>query len=71
MLSSEFELPVERLRPEQSLHELGIDSLAAIEFMFEIEDRFSITLDERSDVSTVSDIAVLVEAAMQRQAQPA
>ena len=71
MLSSEFELPVEQLRPEQSLEELGIDSLAAIEFMFEIEDKFSITFDERSQVTTVSDIAVLVDAAMQGQAHPA
>jgi acyl carrier protein len=71
MLSSAFELPMEQLRPEQSLEELGIDSLAAIEFIFEIEDKFSITVDERSQVTTVNDIAVLVEAAMNRQAHPA
>ena len=71
MLSSAFELPMERLRPEQSLEELGIDSLAAIEFIFELEDRFSITVDERSQVTTVNDIALLVDAAMHRQAHPA
>ena len=68
MLSNQFELPVEKLRPEQSLEELGIDSLAAIEFIFEIEDRYSITVDERPQVSTVGDIALLVDAAMRRQA---
>lgn len=71
MLSTAFELPMERLRPEQSLEELGIDSLAAIEFIFEIEDRFSITVAERPRVATVNDIAVLVDAAMGRQAEPA
>jgi acyl carrier protein len=71
MLSNQFELPLERLRPEQSLEELGIDSLAAIEFIFEIEDKYSITVDERPQVSTVSDIALLVDAAMRRQAEPA
>jgi len=71
MLSSTFELPMERLQPEQSLEELGIDSLAAIEFIFEIEDRFSITVAERPQVATVSDIAALVDAAMETQAHPA
>ena len=71
MLSTAFELPIERLQPEQSLDELGIDSLAAIEFIFEIEDRFSITVAERPQVATINDIAVLVDAAMGRQPQPA
>ncbi len=71
MLSSTFELPMERLQPEQSLDELGIDSLAAIEFIFEVEDKFSITVAERPQVATVKDIAVLVDAAMETQAHPA
>jgi acyl carrier protein len=73
MLSSQFDLPLERLRPEQSLEDLGIDSLAAIEFMFDLEDTFSIALpDERTPpVATISDIALLVDAAIQAQAHPA
>jgi acyl carrier protein len=71
MLSSTFELPMERLQPEQSLEELGIDSLSAIEFIFEVEDKFAITVAERPQVATVNDIAVLVDAAMETQAHPA
>jgi len=72
MLSMEFDLPMERLQPGQSLEELGIDSLATIEFIFALEDKFSITLsDERTPVTTVNDIAALVDAVIQGQAQPA
>ena len=72
MLSREFDLPMDKLRPEQSLEELGIDSLATIEFIFELEDTFAITLsDERTPVTTVNDIAALVDAVIQGQAHPA
>ena len=69
MLSKEYDLPMDRLGPEQSLADLGIDSLTTIEFMFKLEDKFSIRLsEERGDLSTVNDIAVLVDAVLQREA---
>jgi acyl carrier protein len=68
MLSKEYDLPLERLGPEQPLADLGIDSLTTIEFMFKLEDKFSIRLsEERGDLSTVNDIAVLVDAVLQRE----
>ena len=36
MLSKEYDLPMERLAPDQSLADLGIDSLTTIEFMFKL-----------------------------------
>jgi len=69
MLSKEYDLPMERLGPGQSLADLGIDSLTTIEFMFKLEDKFSIRLsEERGDLNTVNDIAVLVDAVLQRKA---
>ena len=69
MLSKEYDLPMERLGPEQALADLGIDSLTTIEFMFKLEDAFSIRLsEERGNLSTVNDIAVLVDAVLQRKA---
>lgn len=41
MLAKEYGLPLEKLGPEQSLVELGIDSLTTIEFMYKLEDEFS------------------------------
>ena len=58
---------MERLAPDQSLADLGIDSLTTIEFMFKLEDKFSIRLsEERGNLTTVNDIAVLVDAVLQR-----
>jgi acyl carrier protein len=69
MLSEEYGLPIERLAPQQSLADLGIDSLTTIEFMFKLEDAFSIRLsEERGDLNTVNDIATLVNNVVQRTA---
>ena len=58
---------MERLAPDQSLADLGIDSLTTIEFMFKLEDKFSIRLsEERGNLTTVNDIAVLVDAVLRR-----
>lgn len=69
MLSQEYDLPLDRLNPEQSLAELGIDSLTTIEFMFKLEDEFSISLsEERGSFRTVRDISILVDAVRQKNA---
>ena len=69
MLSKEYDLPMERLGPDQPLADLGIDSLTTIEFMFKLEDTFAIRLsEERGDLTTVNDIAVLVDTVLNRNA---
>ncbi|MEO8008592.1 MAG: phosphopantetheine-binding protein [Betaproteobacteria bacterium] len=68
MLCKEYGLPMDRLGPGQFLADLGIDSLTTIEFMFKLEDKFLIRLsEERGDLTTVNDIAVLVDAVLQRE----
>ena len=71
MLSSEYEIPMDKLGPGQALAELGIDSLTTIEFMFKLEDEFSISLaEERGALTTVRDIAVLVDEVRNKQGRP-
>ena len=71
MLAKEYGIPLERLDPEQPLADLGIDSLTTIEFMFKLEDEFSISLsEERGNLSTVRDIADLVDAVRHKTAGP-
>jgi acyl carrier protein len=58
LLKSEFDLTAEQVAPESTLADLGIDSLATLEFLFKLEEHF--TLDLNSDptpVETVADIA--------------
>ena len=72
MLADQYQLAPERLGPDQLLADLGIDSLSTIEFMFTLEDEFSIRLaDERGALVTVNDIAVLVDAVLQKKTTPA
>jgi len=72
MLAKEYGIPLERLDPEQPLADLGIDSLTTIEFMFKLEDEFSISLaEERGTLSTVRDIPNLVDAVPHKTAGPA
>lgn len=72
MLASEYDIPMDKLAPEQALAELGIDSLTTIEFMFKLEDEFAISLaEERGDLKTVRDIATLVEGVRAKQGRPA
>jgi len=68
MLAKEYHLPTDRLGPEQALADLGIDSLTTIEFMFKLEDEFSISLsEERGTLSTIRDIANLVDAVRRKR----
>lgn len=48
MLVEEFGLQPEQLTPDATLASLGLDSLAVVEFMFQIEERFKISLPEVS-----------------------
>lgn len=62
LLRERFDLGAEQLVPDRPLEELGIDSLAAIELLFDLEQEFDITFsDERSPIRTICDVAVMVE----------
>ena len=62
MLVEEFGLPAGQVRAETKLTDLGIDSLATIEFIFLLEDRFNLKFGgDPAAVDTVGDIASEVD----------
>lgn len=64
MMVSSFGLVPDTVTPDALLESLGVDSLAAIEFMFELEEKFKINLsEERAPIKTVQDVIDLVEKA--------
>ncbi|KXW55624.1 phosphopantetheine-binding protein [Ferrovum sp. PN-J185] len=68
MLVEEFGLTPEQVQPDSQLDELGVDSLATVEFMFMLEDRFKLKMSgEPVPIKTVGDIAKEVDAAMEKQ----
>ncbi|HEY5291373.1 MAG TPA: acyl carrier protein [Burkholderiales bacterium] len=72
LLQAHFSLAPEQVHADTPLADLGIDSLAAIEFMFELENQFKVSLsDERTELVTVADIVAVVEHAFSSASKPA
>lgn len=63
----EFSLDAAKLDPNAPLDQVGIDSLAFIEFMFKVEDQFGlkVTDDELRGVKCFADLEKLLGAALQ------
>ena len=58
MLAEELEREESDIRPDTPLNALGVDSLAQVELMFDLEEKFDIRFgDERPPLNVVQDIA--------------
>ena len=69
LLAQKFELKRDQLQPQSQLEGLGLDSLAIIEFMFNVEDEFKIKMpEERIEIRTVQDIVDTVDRLVSMQA---
>jgi len=70
LLVSQLSLPEDKVRPDADLrHDLGLDSFAAVELAFAVEEQYGIKVadDELAAIKTVGD---LVEAVRRRVAPP-
>ncbi len=57
-----FGISEEKLLPDATLESLGLDSLAIIEFMFQIEDKFGIQIpDQANPPRTLGEMVQLIE----------
>ena len=69
VLVDKFKVDAEKVRPEATLEQLGLDSLALMEFVFAVEDRFDVRipedrLDPRQAGVTLEHLAVLLDEAV-------
>jgi len=64
-------IPAERVRPETSLAELGLDSLDKINVLFELESAFDVDIpdDDAREISTVGEIISKLQAVLGQAAQ--
>jgi len=61
LFAETFSLSEDKLVPDASLESLGLDSLAVIEFLFQIEDKFGIQIpNESNPPSTLGAMVQLV-----------
>lgn len=61
-LARRFSLDESEITPERSLQSLGIDSLATMELMFDLEDEFGIRLEnDREVIETLRDLVTVID----------
>lgn len=61
LIESKYGITRAQLDPQASMRGSGIDSLALVEFIFEVEERFGITLQSNPDVDTLAELARLID----------
>lgn len=62
ILVTDLQLPADDIRPDATLDEIGMDSLAMVELSLVVSKRYGVDLsdDELVETATVSDIAGLL-----------
>lgn len=66
-----FGIAEEKLLPGATLESLGLDSLAVIEFMFQIEDKFGIRIpDQANPPRTLDEMMQLIDPLMPKPPPP-
>jgi acyl carrier protein len=72
LLIEEFGLQNDQVAPETRFNELGVDSLAKLEFMFLVEDRFELAHSELPvTIATVGGMAEHIDFLLAQQRSPA
>ncbi len=61
LLSDAAKVDPATIKPESDLTQLGIDSLKLVELIFEIEDRYGITIDYNANDGAVESAGALVD----------
>ena len=62
IIAKEAHIPVEKISLESTLKDLQIDSLDVVQIIFELEDRFGITLPDRDPTVDTDSVRGLVTA---------
>jgi acyl carrier protein len=72
LIVKEFGVAPESITPATPLGELGVDSLAALEFVFVLEDIFQVSINSETDLrgGKVQDVVEVVMAALTGRPAP-
>lgn len=74
IIGAHGEIDMDKLTPDSTLKELGIDSLDAVEIIFDIEEHFDVTLPDRDpnfDTDSMQGLVSAVETALADKAKAA
>jgi acyl carrier protein len=62
LIQQKYDLGPSQLDPNAPILDNGVDSLALVEFLFEVEDHFGISIpDSKAQITTLNELAQLVD----------
>lgn len=61
LIHQKYGIEPSSLDPASSMREHGIDSLALVEFLFDVEDHFKVSLDGHNEIDTLAGLAKLID----------
>ena len=62
VLAEKYDVAPDKIRPEATLSDLGLDSLMVVEFLFDLEDDFDIEVpEEQAEFETLGEAAALID----------
>jgi acyl carrier protein len=62
LIKEKYGLDPSKLDPHASLRASGVDSLALVEFLFEVEDRYKLSVpDEYSNIDSLAELAEVID----------
>jgi acyl carrier protein len=68
MIKDMYDIELSEKEAGDSLRERGVDSLAKAEFLFEVEDKFKISVPEQHlEIDTLAELAVVVDQLLAEQ----
>jgi acyl carrier protein len=71
ILANDFEVATDIITPTARLDSLGIDSLAVIEVIFQLEDEFKISFpQDPGELSTIGSLVSAIDELVARQSAP-
>lgn len=61
LIHKKYGLEPSALPPDSPMSEHGIDSLALVEFLFDVEDHFKVSLEGHGEINTLAGLARLID----------
>lgn len=62
LIQQKYGLAPEALAPDASMRASGVDSLALVEFIYEVEDKYGISIpDKHANLDTLAELAEVVD----------
>lgn len=61
LIHKKYGIEPSALDPNASMRDQGIDSLALVEFLFDVEDKFKVSLESYPDIENLAQLAKAID----------